>query len=151
MSQRTPGCVLVVHTDGSRTAPAFEHVTGADQLIVVGSTAAEVNAALHAMPVPTPLVVVLLDEATNFAAALALGQRSAGRRIAGYCLVDPPSAPISTGDWPDAPVCVAALATDVDWTARMARLHGWEFLVGESPAGLTEAIRQWGLDRRNDL
>lgn len=132
-------------------AAEFEQFVGPDQLILVGSTAAEVNAALHAMSVPSPIVIVLLDDATNFAAALARGQRSAGRPIAGYCLVEPRSEPNSTGDWPDAPVCVAALAADAGSTERMTRLRGWEFLTAESLPALTARIWQWSLDRRNNL
>jgi hypothetical protein len=99
------------------------------------------------------MVLLLLGEAMHFAPALALGQRSAGRRIAGYCLVNPdlasPLAP--SGDWPDAPVSVAALAPMERDAATMARLHGWELLAADSKVDLTAAILQWSLDRRNDL
>jgi len=161
MPEHTQGCVVIVHTGTGVLSAALAQVVKPEPLIITGTTAAEVNARLHGASVPAPLVLVLLDEAVGFAPALALGQRSAGRRIAGYCLVDPvfiasgleekSAALKSTGDWPDAPVCIAALADEGSASARLARLHGWEFITAQTPAALAEAISHWGMDRRLDL
>lgn len=147
---------MLVHTGTGHLSAALAQDVKPEPLIVTGTTAAEVNARLHGASVPAPLVLVLLDEAVGFAPALALGQRSAGRRIAGYCLVDPgprdqSAALRSSGDWPDAPVCIAALADEGSASARLARLHGWEFITAQTPAALAEAISHWGMNRRLNL
>lgn len=155
MSGRAPGCVVLVQATNHGVPDGDEQLTSCSDLIVFGASATTVNAQLHAQAVPAPMVLLLLGEAMHFAPALALGQRSAGRRIAGYCLVDPPigspSALTSSSDWPDAPVSVAVLAPMERDAARMARLHGWELLAADSEVDLTAAILQWSLDRRNDL
>ena len=127
---------------------------------ITGTNASEVNAQLHAQSVPSPIVFVLVAEAMNFASALALGQRTAGRRIAGYCLMAPAgdtstpdrsTALPPSSDWPDAPVCVAALQPISPAVHTMARLHGWELLTADLLPDLAEAISQWSRERRNDL
>ena len=155
MSGRAPGCVVLVQAADHGVPDAHEQFIECTDLILSGATATAVNAQLHAQAVPAPLVFVLLGEAMQFAPALTLGQRTAGRRIAGYCLVNPPTdvpaALVPSSDWPDAPVCVATLEHQAGGAARMARLHGWEFLAADSQDALTAAILQWSLDRRNDL
>ncbi|MBU6279103.1 MAG: hypothetical protein KGN78_07635 [Actinomycetales bacterium] len=145
---------MIVHTGVSEAAPSL--IVEPEQVMVVGEAASVVNSRLHALTLTSPLVLVLFDEAVGFAPALALGQRSAGRRIAGYCLVypgliDPVALPSSTADWPDAPVCIAAVEDEGSASARLARLHGWEFITAQTPAALADAISHWGMNRRLNL
>ena len=145
---------MIVHTGVSEAAPSL--IVEPEQVMVVGEAASVVNARLHALTLTSPLVLVLFDEAVGFAPALALGQRSAGRRIAGYCfvypgLIDPVALPSSTADWPDAPVCIAAVEDEGSASARLARLHGWEFITAQTPTALAEAISHWGMNRRLNL
>lgn len=92
-----------------------------DTIDVQGATATEMCADLLRRDLEPPLVVVAHGAACAALPAVALAQRTAHRRVAGYVLIDP-DAPSSSDTWPDAPVAVVTSDTQI---ARMSTLRGW--------------------------
>lgn len=69
--------------------------------------------------------------------AIALAQRTAHRRVAGYLLVEA-DAPASSDAWPDAPV----VAFTSDPNARPLSLRGWPVRVFTTQENLVEQLNQ---------
>lgn len=69
--------------------------------------------------------------------AIALAQRTAHRRVAGYLLVEA-DAPASSDSWPDAPV----VAFTRDDTARPVSLRGWPVRVFTTKEQLIDLLTQ---------
>ncbi len=126
-------------------------------LIIHAESDLEANAELHRTGPNSPIVLMLLAEATVFASGIGAGQRSAHRTIAGYCLIPSDSGDVKPAslmragtDWPQAPVALAALAGNAP-ARTTARLHGWQPIVCDNWAALADDSMRWARQRLADL
>jgi len=88
---------------------------------------ARICAAINLQDPEPPLSIVAEGEEALLLPAIALSQRSAHRRVAGYLLIDPVLPPV-TDSWPDAPVTVASDDPSCD-ASMQGRLRGWTVVM----------------------
>ena len=121
-----PTVVLLPDLDGTHAQLRGRFANGTFPVKMVtaapgpdAALAARVCAAVSALDPAPPLTLVAFGSAAGLLPAVALAQRAAHRRVAGYLLVDA-EPPAVTDSWPDAPVTVF---TDGD--ATRSALRGW--------------------------
>lgn len=107
------------------------------------SLGARLCAAISRLDPPPPLVVVAHGSLAALLPSVALAQRSAHRRVAGYVLVDPVLPVVSDG-WPDAPVTVVT-DDDTSPASMQGRLRGWEVLTSAQYAQRGSPNEHWDL------
>jgi len=134
--------VTVLALMGSSSAP----IEGASPVRPIDGDAplATRTCAAIAQLAPTPpLAVIAPGAAAELLPAIALAQRTAGRPILGYLLIDPPAAALrpSTEQWPDARVTVHSSDEGV---RNLARLRGWDIADAAVPEWIAEWINGLG-------
>ncbi len=101
------------------------------------SLSARICAAINLIAPEPPLTIVAEREWAQLLPAVALSQRVAHRRVAGYLLIDP-LLPAVSDAWPDAPVTVATDDPESDASVQ-GRLRGWTVVM-------TDALQDWSPD-----
>ena len=126
------GTVLVMPSAAGMTSTLRRFLDDVDGALLVipeagvGQLAARACAAITSLQPLPPITLVSFDEASLLLPAIAVAQRAAHRRVAGYVLVDPALPPV-TESWPDAPVTVVTDDTDSQASLH-SRLRGWVVL-----------------------
>lgn len=124
------GTVVVLAAGAARSRAVMDALDAAGEGIGLAvplsgpaaTLASRTCAAISALAPTPPLAVVAFGSDALLLPAVALAQRAAHRRVAGYLLVEP-ALPPGSDTWPDAPVTVLDDAADPQ-----VGLRGWTAL-----------------------